>query len=100
MVPIPPELGAVGQTEDDASRLADISGHLHAVLSHRGLTPAEQVTVLVQLSTAIVALRVDDPRCALRFLANLAGASFAHAQRVRAEDGGAALRDAQPAGHA
>lgn len=99
-VVVPPELGSVGETDDDAERLSAISAHVHAVMTHRGLTPAEQVTALLQLAVGIVAEHVDDSQRGMRFVANLAGACFAMAQRVRREERAAALRDAAPAGRA
>jgi hypothetical protein len=97
---VPEGLGAVGDTDEDADRMASISDHVYAVLRHRGLTPAEQVTVLVQLAVAINAIYVQDERFAVRFLANLLGECLAHAKRMQSEVQVCALRDAPPAGSA
>jgi hypothetical protein len=97
---IPPELGTVGDSEADTQRLADVWAHVHSVLTHRALTPAEQVTVLLQLATTIVVLCVNHPRRAMQFVAGLVGRCFALAEREHAAQTGEALRDAPPAGRA
>jgi hypothetical protein len=97
---VPEGLGAVGATEEDADRMGSICDHVYAVLRHRGLTPAERFTVLVQVAAAITAIHVHDERVAVRFLANLTGECFAHAKRMQSEVQASALRDAPPAGSA
>jgi ADP-ribose pyrophosphatase YjhB (NUDIX family) len=97
---VPEGLGVVGDTEEDADRMGSISRHVYAVLRHRGLTADEQVTLLVHLAAVITATYVPDERAALRFLANLMGECFAHAQHVNRESQASALRDAPPAGSA
>ncbi|MBR0653389.1 hypothetical protein GXW78_27310 [Roseomonas terrae] len=98
MVPVPPELGAIGDTPEDASRLSDIADHIFAVLKHRALTPAEQVLILTEAAISIVAVHVPDPQRALAFMACLTGSSLSIARTIAREK--SALLDMPAAGRA
>ena len=93
----PPELGTIGEGEDDLARIGAVADHVHAVLRHRTLSPAEQVLICVQVSVAIVTHLVPEPARALGFLASLTGRSMSIARQIKQQQD---LADATPAGSA